>query len=95
MMYPFGDSTILGIILLIISYLAGDLMILPRMGNGSATIGDLLLGVVVLWGGLNLLGYTEALGEAFLAAAMICVGEYFPPCVYVKNTIQQYTCMMQ
>lgn len=73
----FWDSTILGIILLIISYLAGDMMILPKMGNGSATIGDLLLGVVVLWGGLNLLGYTEALGEAFLAAAIICVGEYF------------------
>ncbi|MCG7343717.1 YndM family protein [Sporosarcina sp. ACRSL] len=73
----FGDSTILGIALLIISYLAGDMMILPKMGNMSATIGDLLVGTLVLWGGLNLLGYTEALGEAFLSAAIICVGEYF------------------
>src|SRR4051794_12260918 len=73
----FWDSTILGIALLIISYLAGDMMILPKMGNMSATIGDLLLAMVVLWGGMNLLGYTEALGEAFLASAIICVGEYF------------------
>lgn len=72
----FWHSTILGVALLLISYL-GDLMILPRVGNMTATIGDLALGFIVLWGGLNLLGYSESLGEAFLAGAIISVGEYF------------------
>ncbi|MFS0690248.1 DUF2512 family protein [Sporosarcina sp. 179-K 8C2 HS] len=72
----FWHSTILGIALLLISYL-GDLMILPRVGNMTATIGDLALSFIVLWGGLNLLGYSEAMGEAFLAGAILAVGEYF------------------
>lgn len=72
----FWHSTILGIALLVISYL-GDMMILPRIGNMAAAIGDVLLGFIVLWGGLYLLGYTNSMGEAFLAGVIIGVGEYF------------------
>jgi len=52
-------------------------MILPRIGNMAATIGDVLLGFFVLWGGLHLLGYTNSMGEAFLAGVIVSVGEYF------------------
>ncbi|MGN7385864.1 DUF2512 family protein [Sporosarcina sp. SAFN-015] len=45
----FWHSTILGIALLVISYL-GDMMLLPKIGNMAATIGDVLLGFIVLWG---------------------------------------------
>lgn len=72
----FWHTTILGIALLIISYI-GDMMIMPRIGNMAATIGDLLLGFVVLWAGLHLFGYTNSLGEAFLTGAILAVGEYF------------------
>ncbi|RST74085.1 DUF2512 family protein [Siminovitchia acidinfaciens] len=73
----FVHSTILGIVLGLISYFLGDLMILPRMGNTSATVGDFFLTLIVIWGGLNLFGYDEAFGESLLTAIVITIAEYF------------------
>ncbi|EMR06181.1 hypothetical protein C772_01826 [Bhargavaea cecembensis DSE10] len=73
----FLDSTIIAAGLWLISYAMGDLMVLPKMGNMAATAGDFVLSFLIVWGGLNLLGYDEALGEALLTAAIITAGEYF------------------
>lgn len=72
----FVHSTIIGVVLLLVSY-AGDVMILPRIGNGAATFGDLILGFIIIWGGLQLLGYGNSFGGAVLAGAILAVGEYF------------------
>lgn len=73
----FFHSTLLGIALLLVSYVAGDMMILPRMGNGAATFGDLIIGFLLLWGGLYMLGYHNSFGEALLTGSFITLGEYF------------------
>ncbi|GIN93413.1 hypothetical protein J6TS1_45800 [Siminovitchia terrae] len=73
----FVHSTLLGIALVLISYFLGDLMILPRMGNTSATISDFILSLLVIWGGLNLFGYDEAFGESLLTAVILTIAEYF------------------
>ncbi len=73
----FVHSTLLGIALTLISYFLGDVMILPRMGNTSATISDFILSLLVIWGGLNLFGYDEALGESVLTAIVLTIAEYF------------------
>ncbi|MFD1705532.1 DUF2512 family protein [Siminovitchia sediminis] len=73
----FWHSTVLGLVLLLLSYFTGDMFILPKMGNASATIGDLILSLIVLWGGLNLFGYSKALGESILTVVVLCAGEYF------------------
>ncbi|OMP68303.1 DUF2512 family protein [Domibacillus epiphyticus] len=73
----FLDSTILGVIIVILAYFIGDLMILPKMGNVSATISDFVLSFIITWATLNFFGYDEALGEAVLTAIVISIGEYF------------------
>lgn len=73
----FVHSTLLGIALILISYFLGDLMILPKMGNFSATISDFVLSLLVIWGGLNLFGYDEAFGESLLTAIILTISEYF------------------
>lgn len=73
----FLDSTIIAAGLWLISYAMGDLMVLPKMGNMAATAGDIVLGFLIIWGGLQLLGYDDIMGEALLTAAIITAGEYF------------------
>lgn len=73
----FVHSTIIGVILILVSYVAGDLMILPRMGNMAATTGDLFIGFLIIWGGLLLFGYGNSFGEALLTGVIITMGEYF------------------
>lgn len=73
----FWDSTLLGAALLLLSYFLGDMMTLPRMGNMTATLGDFVLSLIVIWGGLVLLGYEEAFGEALFTSIVLAIGEYF------------------
>lgn len=73
----FVNSTLLGIALILISYFLGDLMILPRMGNITATVSDFILTLIVIWGGLNVFGYEEAFGESLLTAIVITIAEFF------------------
>ncbi|WP_243458072.1 DUF2512 family protein [Sporosarcina sp. Te-1] len=73
----FVHSTIIGVILILVSYVAGDMMILPKMGNMAATTGDLVIGFLVIWGGLLLFGYGNSFGEALLTGVIITMGEYF------------------
>lgn len=73
----FFHSTLLGIVLLLLSYYIGDMMVLPKMGNMTATLGDFVLSLIVIWGGLVLLGYREAFGEALFVSIVLAIGEYF------------------
>lgn len=68
------------IVLGLVSYLAGDLGILPAAGNAMATISDLVLTFLVVWLlGLwmtDMSGGTVAIA-AIISAVIIGIGEYF------------------
>lgn len=72
----FMHSTIIAVILILVSYFAGDMLILPRMGNMATTMGDLFIGFLIIWGGLLLFGYGNSFGEALLTGVIITMGEY-------------------
>lgn len=79
----FGRSTwtqtiITGLVLVVLSYLAGDMWILPKYGNFLAVVADLGLGALVLW------AMSRALPQFILPAAgiwtiaiVLAAGEWF------------------
>ncbi|PPA70875.1 DUF2512 family protein [Jeotgalibacillus proteolyticus] len=81
----FLDSTLIGIVLLILAYAAGDLFMLPKSGNVVATLSDFVVALLIIWGGLELLGYNEIFLEAFVAAIIVAAGEYFYHIWLLKN----------
>ncbi|MCY9339207.1 YndM family protein, partial [Bacillus haynesii] len=46
---PFGEMFVLTLFLGVISYLIGDLLLLPRTNNTTATMGDFGLSLVLIW----------------------------------------------
>jgi hypothetical protein len=73
----FGDIFLTSMILTVIS-LAGDMFVLPKYGNVSATIADFGLSLVLIWlVGAFLYEQPIRLGmAAFVSAIMIAVGEF-------------------
>lgn len=79
----FGRSTwtqtiITGLVLVAVSYLAGDMWILPKFGNIVAVLADLGLGALVVW------AMDQALPQFILSAAgvwiiavVLAAGEWF------------------
>jgi hypothetical protein len=74
-----GDILIITFVLGAISYLAGDLFILPKTSNLTASLADFALSFLVIWGlGLMLFEQTNSLiGASLFAAALIASGEWF------------------
>lgn len=74
-----GDILIITLVLGAISYLAGDLFILPKTSNLTASLADFALSFLVIWGlGLLLFEQTNGLiGASLFAAALIASGEWF------------------
>jgi hypothetical protein len=85
----FGDVLILTLLLGIISYVAGDLLVLPKMGNVVATIADFGLALLLIWGvGAMLMNENESLGMgAFFAALLIALGEWMFHSYMTKNIL--------
>ncbi|MET1138727.1 DUF2512 family protein, partial [Bacillus subtilis] len=46
---PFGEMFVLTLFLGVISYLVGDLLLLPRTNNTTATMGVFGLSLVLIW----------------------------------------------
>lgn len=75
----FGDIIITGIILTIVSYILGDLFVLPAYENSAATIADFGLAFAGVW----MIGYflyeqpISLRFAALLSALLISVGEIF------------------
>ncbi|WP_458413719.1 YndM family protein [Schinkia sp. CFF1] len=63
----------------IVSYLAGDRILLPRIGNANALIADFLLSYTLVWvfGSVVLNYYLQIAWGSFISAAIITAGEYF------------------
>jgi hypothetical protein len=76
----FVNVLITTLVLGAISYLVGDLGVLPKNGNMVATISDLGLTLVVVWiMGVILTGIDMGTlaGAALISAVILAVGEYF------------------
>ncbi|RSD27205.1 DUF2512 family protein [Mesobacillus subterraneus] len=74
-----GDLLIITLILGAVSYFAGDLFILPKTSNLTASLSDFVLSFLVIWGmGLMLFEQTNGLiGASLFAAALLASGEWF------------------
>ena len=64
--FTFGDTLLMTIVLGVISYLLGDLYVLPRWNNMIATLADFGLAFLVIW----LMGMPLSLG------IVMAIGEY-------------------
>jgi hypothetical protein len=74
-----GELLLLTLVLVALSYFAGDLFILPRTSNLTATLSDFIVSFLVIWGlGLMLFDHTDNLiGAALFTSLLIASGEWF------------------
>lgn len=78
--FSFGNVLLITVILGVLSYWLGDLTILPRTSNGTATMADLGMAFLVIWllgMGLSNLSVGTLAGAAIISAAILALGEYF------------------
>lgn len=63
----------------IVSYLIGDRILLPRIGNANAIIADFLLSYSIVWafGSVLLNSYLQIAWGSIISAVIITAGEYF------------------
>ena len=74
----FMDSTIVGVIIVVMIYVLGDLVILRKIGNIAATIADAGASVLILWLYLTSMNYTTDLWMMVLVpAVLIGLAEWF------------------
>ena len=75
--FTFGEILTTSVILTVASFLIGDLLILPRFGNTTATIGDFAFAFATIWVlGASFFGYMDGLVYiAFITAVAIAIGE--------------------
>ncbi|MBT2692293.1 DUF2512 family protein [Bacillus sp. ISL-55] len=74
-----GDILVITLVLGAISYLAGDLFILPKTSNLTASLSDLALSFFLIWG-LGLMLFEQSDGIVFaalFASVLIASGEWF------------------
>ncbi|MBT2574656.1 DUF2512 family protein [Bacillus sp. ISL-51] len=79
--FTFGDALLMTIVLGAVSYLTGDLYVLPRWNNITASLADFGLAFLVVW----LVGMPLSMGisggklafAALISAIIIAVAEYF------------------
>ncbi|SET37172.1 Protein of unknown function [Salinibacillus kushneri] len=83
----FGDIFLITVVLGIVSYILGDMFILPRTNNTMATMADLGLAfVVVWWMAANLTTVNNLFFPSLIAAIGVGIFEYFFH-KYVDRTI--------
>ncbi|MFL2100009.1 DUF2512 family protein [Desemzia sp. FAM 23991] len=74
----FMDSTIVGVIIVVLIYILGDLVILRKVGNVAATIADSGAAAIILYLYLNSMDYTENIWMmTLISAVLIGAGEWF------------------
>lgn len=76
--FTFGNVFLITLILGVISYIVGDLGILPRTNNMVATIADFGLALAVVWIMISLLTESvTAFSMALITAIGVTIFEYF------------------
>ncbi|MDI3411882.1 YndM family protein [Bacillus sonorensis] len=77
---PFGDVFVLTLFVGVVSYLVGDLMLLPRTNNITATMGDFGLSLILIWAILAMQDnppYASLAWAAIISALGVTIFEYF------------------
>ncbi|KKB42612.1 DUF2512 family protein [Bacillus thermotolerans] len=74
----FVDALIMGAIVTVVSYVLGDLMVLPAAGNSVAVFGDIILSAILVW----VLGmvFNNAAGifvNALVISVVFAIAEWF------------------
>ena len=72
-----GGAIFTAIGIAVVSYVLGDLMILPRTSNMVATLMDALLVFVVLWFVASASNWTLSFGDILLITVFAAAFEYF------------------
>ncbi|WP_421383100.1 YndM family protein [Bacillus salacetis] len=73
-----GDVFVMSLVIGIITYAAGDLFLLPRSNNTTATLADFGLAFILIWAmTANMTPVDEVLMPSLIAAAGLAVFEYF------------------
>nr|WP_289038168.1 DUF2512 family protein [uncultured Allobacillus sp.] len=78
------------IALTVISYLVGDLYILPKTNNVIASLSDIGIAFLVIWllsMGISSLGIGTLAGGAIIASVVLAVGEFFFHDYLLRNYI--------
>ncbi|WML48898.1 DUF2512 family protein [Neobacillus sp. PS3-34] len=83
----FTDSSVIGLILLILGYFTGDLLLLPKIGNAVSTMGDFFFSFIIIWAFLKILGYNEAFVPSLITSLAVAAGEWFYHKWLVKHRI--------
>jgi hypothetical protein len=73
----FGNILLITIVLGLVSYMAGDMLILAKTNNMTATIADLGLAFVLIWLMAASLTDRGIIGTAIIAAIGVAVFEFF------------------
>ncbi|MCJ7843143.1 YndM family protein [Lederbergia sp. NSJ-179] len=73
----FGNVLLITVTLGVISYLIGDLLILPRTNNSVATAADFGLSLIVIWMMSDALTIGRVFTMSLIAAVGITIVEYF------------------
>lgn len=74
----FMDSTIVGVIIVVMIYVLGDLVILRKIGNIAVTVADAGAAALILWLYLTYMDYTNDIWMLVLIpAVLIGVAEWF------------------
>ena len=71
------QTIIIGLVLVALSYVAGDMWILPKYGNWVAVLADLSMAVLVIWLMARALPqFTLSVGAVWIIALILSVGEW-------------------
>jgi hypothetical protein len=85
-----GDVFVISLVLGIIAYAAGDLFLLRRSNNTTATLADFGLAFVIIWAlTANMTPVDDVLVPSLIAAAGVAVFEYFYHKYLAKNVLGQ------
>ncbi|MCV9885887.1 YndM family protein [Metabacillus halosaccharovorans] len=89
--YSVGDVFILTLIIGVVSYLLGDLMLLPRTTNMTATFSDFAITMLITW--FYLANITTSTTNVFLASLLTALGvalfEMFFHRYMINHTLHQ------
>ena len=75
---PVTDILIMGFVLTAVSYILGDLMVLPAAGNSIAVLSDIVLATLLLWMLGNAMDNSAgSLVNALAVSVFVGIGEWF------------------
>jgi hypothetical protein len=84
----FWESTVIGIVVYVVAAYLGDLLILHKTNNITATISDLVLAFAVIWIGLYIAGF-DSWGNgalpALITSIILMAGEWFFHLYLIKH----------